>query len=325
MLKEHFVCGYKNIKSEAYVGNSGVHGTDSPAAVTSNGAGPHNMQLFMLAADGTVLHCLPGYWEADDLIAELKLAEKLNMVWQDSSITPEQKKAMFKKMQLEHLANHSAETKERSHLQGFDALYIAHNQNNLSDCVKDSTLLASVPGAAQTKGNKKEEGLHIPAEAFKTTDEIMHERMAKRAFMSYENFDTAAFTNYGTNFYDKEENKSETARYRPDLKHADLHAITRATEAVCTNPAVCTKPPSEREKFEELVHQGKFADAWKVADAMIRQQPMKSDGYELRSAAAFGLRQYKQALSDTTRAAWLGSRDPQLFAREKQCRAFLTQ
>src|SRR6185436_3292777 len=46
----------------------------------------HNIQLFMLSADGTVLHCLPGYWETHDLASEIKLAEDLNKVWLDPSL-----------------------------------------------------------------------------------------------------------------------------------------------------------------------------------------------------------------------------------------------
>ena len=55
-----------------------VHPIDQSEAVfTTNGAGPHNIQMFVLAPDGTVLTCLPGYWQSDDLAGELNLAEDL--------------------------------------------------------------------------------------------------------------------------------------------------------------------------------------------------------------------------------------------------------
>jgi hypothetical protein len=52
----------KNIKDEPYCGRSGQHDPNTPAVLTTNGAGPHNVQMFILASDGTVLHCLPGFW-----------------------------------------------------------------------------------------------------------------------------------------------------------------------------------------------------------------------------------------------------------------------
>ena len=80
MLKNQFVCGYHNIANEHYAGASGKHQVDGNAVDTSNGAGPHNIQIFVLSADGIVLTCLPGYWHSQDLADELKLAQTLNQV-----------------------------------------------------------------------------------------------------------------------------------------------------------------------------------------------------------------------------------------------------
>jgi hypothetical protein len=41
--------------------------------------------------------------------------------------------------------------------------------------------------------------------AFKTTDEVLHERMAQRPFLAYNHFDTGRFVEYGTHTYDKHE------------------------------------------------------------------------------------------------------------------------
>ena len=38
VLKNQFVCGFKNITGEPYAGKSGHHDTDAPAVVTTNGA-----------------------------------------------------------------------------------------------------------------------------------------------------------------------------------------------------------------------------------------------------------------------------------------------
>ena len=57
VLKNQFVCGYRNIAGEPYAGRSGHHETDSPAVLTTNGAGPHSVQMFFLNSDGTALHC----------------------------------------------------------------------------------------------------------------------------------------------------------------------------------------------------------------------------------------------------------------------------
>jgi hypothetical protein len=43
----------------------------------------------------------------------------------------------------------------------------------------------------------------------KTVDQVVHERMAQRPFVPYEEFDTAAFVDYGQLRYDKHENEAE--------------------------------------------------------------------------------------------------------------------
>ena len=60
-LKKHFVVGWKNNQREDYVGSSHGYTCDQPAVGTTNGAGPRNMQTFVLSPDGYVLHCeVPG-------------------------------------------------------------------------------------------------------------------------------------------------------------------------------------------------------------------------------------------------------------------------
>jgi hypothetical protein len=171
------------------------------AVRTSNGAGPHNIQLFMLASDGTVLNCLPGFWSAQDLPVEMKFAYELNQVWQDKTLSTSQKNEKFKTMQLAHIQQHPKGMVNRSHMQGFDAQYEAKHNFDKTDTIKDRTVVASYLSSGQM----------IPPNAFKTTDQIMHERLAMRPFQKYDNFDVASFCNYGLQKYDKHEDARDSS------------------------------------------------------------------------------------------------------------------
>jgi len=146
-------------------------------------------------ADGVVLHCMAGFWNSTDLVAELELAERLSRVWNDRSILPDQKLALFKKMQIDHIYYHSPEMVARSRLQSFDKRFEAEARLRTSDVIANASLIDS-----------RDSHPYLPDEAFKTTDRIMHERIASRPFVRYDNFDVARFADYGTAFYDKHEN-----------------------------------------------------------------------------------------------------------------------
>jgi hypothetical protein len=326
MIRNQFVCGYKNIYKEPYAGNSGVHPMNSSAVLTTNGAGPHNVQIFVLSEDGTVLHCMPGYWNPEDLASELALAQKLNSVWLDHSISKDQKATIFKKMQLEHLALHTEEEKSRSHLQGFDAHYIAQHAAELPDLIEKPELLIDYKVASAGTG-KAAEGMHVPEAAFKTTDTIMHERMSKTGFVAYNNFNVAAFTNYGTTYYDKNENESEGKVVDSRLKKMDLHKVTQdaiANASLEANSASSCKLTSAHsgsrvssggpqlkpeQLISELLSQHKNNEAFSLATEMIKVKQSNAQAWQLRATAAFQLKAYEQAYADATRAAWLGCRD----------------
>lgn len=195
-LKTKFVCGTKDIEHEPYCGKSGRHAPDGKGINTTNGAGPHNLQLFVLAPDGTVLHCLPGFWNASDLTQELQLAQQLYQVYKDPHLTRGQKNQMFSQMQLNHVATHSPMMVKRSKMQGFDQKFEAKHRPYQSDTVKDARLAVQ---ALQMNDNK------LLNQAFKTTDQITHERMSKRPFLPYQQFDVAAYTDYGRQKYEKNE------------------------------------------------------------------------------------------------------------------------
>ena len=195
LLHKYFVCGYRDITNEPYAGVSGRHEVTGNAVDTSNGAGPHNLQLFFLAADGTVLNVLPGYWHSQDLVPEMNLAAKLNKVWEDNSLSRLQKDQLFTQMHLAHIQEHPPGMVRRSKMQSFDMQEEAKKRLATSDTIADRQAVAS---ALQS-------GMKVPPGAFKTTDEIMHERMARHPFEQYSQFNVAAFAEYGKTKYDKHE------------------------------------------------------------------------------------------------------------------------
>ncbi len=223
-LKSNYVCGTRDITGEPYAGISGRHEINGNAVNTTNGAGPHNIQMFVLAADGTVLHCLPGYWASQDLIEELQFAQQLNSVWQ-SNTSIENKRRLFTSMQLAHINKHSPAMVARSQMQSFDQKYEARTRLGTSDTILDQALAAQ----SLEMGGKMARG------AFKTTDVIMHERMAKRPFLPYQQFDVMAFSDYGKPKYDKHEDYRD-ARGMVD-KQAARNAPELGAKAVATSSA----------------------------------------------------------------------------------------
>ena len=95
-------------------------------------------------------------------------------------------------MQLGHIQEHSKAEHNRSRMQGFDVQYEIAHRLYASDVFNDPRMI--------DPASKK-----APPGAVKTTDVIMHERMAQRPFEPYERFDVAAYADYGKPFYDKHE------------------------------------------------------------------------------------------------------------------------
>lgn len=172
-----------------WAGDSGIHPPDGGAVSTTNGAGPHNIQIFVLNKQGMVLTCLPGYWDPRDLAYELKFAETLNDVWNSKDLTLAQKKSTYTKMHLAHIGEHSKAMHGRSEMQGFDKKYEMEKRPTTSD-----TILSQTGGPAKMGGF-----------IFKTTDQIFHERLAKQPFVTYNDFNVTAFSDYGKHRYNKNE------------------------------------------------------------------------------------------------------------------------
>jgi hypothetical protein len=190
-LKNHFVCGYRNIMGERYAGNSGSHSMNGNAVDTTNGAGPHNIQMFVIDPDGTVVHCLPGYWNSNDLAYELEFARKLDSLHNDHSLPEANKSVQFAELQLNHPREHSPDMVARSRLQDFDAKF--ESTRKQSDFVKDPQLLLNAVWGPAAYA------------ALKSTDEVFHQRMSSRPFVPYSAFDTGKFCDYGQHTYDKHE------------------------------------------------------------------------------------------------------------------------
>jgi hypothetical protein len=193
VLQTRFVCGFKNITGEPYAGKSGRHDPDSPAVLTTNGAGPHNVQIFFLSADGTVLHCLPGYWCPADLLAEMQFALGLERVWKNPALTAERKMKLAWDANRRAIVSRTLGMQERSRLQGFDA---KEERKKADSDFKYRP--GDYRGPVLLAGQRNDADL-------KTVDQVAHERMAARPFVPYEGFDVEKFTDYGKLRYDKHE------------------------------------------------------------------------------------------------------------------------
>lgn len=191
LLESDFVVGWHNIIEKEYVGESFGYTCEQTSVGTSNGAGPHNVQMFVLAEDLTVLHALPGFWHPEDLAQELRFAKVLHRLWNDKSRSRQQKDELFQKLQLAEFKLHSAETTARSGWQGFDA---ANERRRITSGQKRDTVLTASLNAKDGKKRRKAK--------MKPINQLVHERMAQRPFVPFGEFDTAEFADYGRVFYD---------------------------------------------------------------------------------------------------------------------------
>jgi hypothetical protein len=190
VLKNQFVCGYRNISGEPYAGKSGKHETDGQAIVTTNGAGPHNVQLFFLSEEGVVEHALLGFWDPRDLLWEVRFAQAMNRLWHSSAKSEAYKQKEFQRANLLAIRQLPPEMVARSHLQKFDA------KKEVKQAASDFRFK---PGDYHPPGHMAK------PDNLKSTVQVIHERMAQRPFVRYEDFDVADFSDYGKQRYDKKE------------------------------------------------------------------------------------------------------------------------
>lgn len=181
LLQSSFVVGWTNIQKELHVGMSHGYRCDQTAVGTTNGAGGRNLQMYVLAADGTVLHALPGFWHPEDLVDELRFALDLQQLWQGDA-PREQKDRMFQAMHRARLRGLSPDTLARSAWQDFDEREeLMRHRREPRD-----TVALDRDGVPQLK----------------PVCVLVHERMMARPFRPLAAFDTEKFVDYGRPWYD---------------------------------------------------------------------------------------------------------------------------
>ena len=196
-IDSRFVLAHRNIERDKHVGMSHGYKPTQSAVGTTNGAGPRNVQFMILAADETVLHALPGFWHATDLIPELQLAFEINRLYLDDSKTDADKERMYVMLHRTHMRRHGKEAERRGQWQGFDRW--AELQRVKKTGYRD-TFKKAANGELELKS--------VP--------EVIHDRMLARRFKKLADFDLEQFVDYGRAFYDN----NHTDRGRPFRKAA---------------------------------------------------------------------------------------------------------
>ena len=163
----------------SYAGQSNKH--QPTMAATTHGVynctGAKNVQMFLMTADGKVLSCLPGFWFPQYLLEELELAAKLNRIYR-STRTLDERDEKFIDAHLAHVLSHSPRLIGDSRHQRFDA-------NDL--------LRRKVEDFGRSAGST--------TTAIKLPDQVFHERMADRPFLSFDEFNAHDFVDMGRSRY----------------------------------------------------------------------------------------------------------------------------
>lgn len=185
LLANRFVLGHRNIEKAGHVGLSHGYKCDQSAVGTTNGAGGRNVQFVVLAADGTVVHALPGFWHAEDLVPELLLGLELHSLYTDDQLPADRKIAMFNALHRRHLRTFGEAAEARGAWQGFDR----HAELERAGNEPRDTVIAAADGST----------------ALKSIPRIVHERLLRRRFLPLADFDMESFVDYGRPFYDNNE------------------------------------------------------------------------------------------------------------------------
>ncbi len=182
LLQDRFVLGARNIERDRHVGLSHGYKPDQSAVGTTNGAGGRNVQLIVLAADGVVLHALPGFWHAEDLLRELRFALQLHDLHDRQDLAATEKARLFRAMHRAFAHRLPADTVARSRWQGFDE----SEERERAKRERRDTFVYE--GDAPT--------------TIKPVCQLVHERLETRPFRRLEEFGMEAFVDYGRAYYD---------------------------------------------------------------------------------------------------------------------------
>ena len=181
-LEGRFVLCHRNIEKDDHVGMSHGYSPTQSAVGTTNGAGPRNVQFLVLAHDETVLHAVPGFWHAEDLIKELTLGLEVGRLYADEQIRAGKKTQMFRMLHDAFLRRHGPDMAARSQWQGFDRW---HEEQRKEVEPRDTFTLT-------LSGDRR----------LKSVPRVIHDRMVARPFVKLADFDLEQFVDYGRPFYD---------------------------------------------------------------------------------------------------------------------------
>ena len=171
---------------------------------------------------------------------EVEFAGRLHDVWTNPAMSLQTKRELFQRMQIAHIDEHPHSMVRRSNMQGFDKKYEIKHRLHTSDTI-NNVQLASY---GLNKGQK------IPRGAFKTTDVIMHERMAARPFVPFSQFDVAQYVDYGRPKYDKNEDFRDSSGKLVDRQGA------RSQEMLGQVPAKKQRKQKRNKNMKRLMRAG---------------------------------------------------------------------
>jgi hypothetical protein len=222
LLRDEFVVGWRNIHKDEFVGLSHGYKKTQTAIGTTNGAGGRNVQLVVMAHDGTVLHVLPGFWHPEDLAGELRWARTLHRLWLDAGKSRDEKVKMLELMRRRHVRGFSPDMIARSDWQGFDRWFEMERQQK----EPRDTVARDADGAPVMRGVAFE---------LKPVCVLVHDRMAARPFQQFDAFDMERFVDYGRPYYDNNEGldkgKSFPAAVKSNERREREKAATEAAAA----------------------------------------------------------------------------------------------
>lgn len=218
LLSDRFVIGWQNIEKQSFVGVSHGYKCDQTAIGTTNGAGGRNVQIVVMATDGTVVHALPGYWSAEDLLPELRLALDLHDLYRSEEHTAAQKRVMFSTLHKSFLRNLSPEAIARSRWQDFDQW---EESNRGKTAVRDTFALDDM-GQPMFDANGRA--------ALKPVVQVVHERLMQRQWKKLADFGMESFVDYGRAFYDNNAWVDKGRNFPQAVKSNELRAKTQEKE-----------------------------------------------------------------------------------------------
>ena len=189
-LRDHFVLGRGDLERVPHVGLSNGYEADQTSMGTTNGAGGRNLQIVVLAADGTLVHALPGFWHALDLLPELELARQLHDLYGSAGHTRAQKQTMALTMHRSFVRRLSVATLDRSRWREEDA---KAESERAKVGVCDTFVLDG-------KGQPQRDAAGLVR--LKPIVQFVHERLAARLFVKLADFDMEWFVDYGTVLHD---------------------------------------------------------------------------------------------------------------------------